>query len=425
MKRHRSYVPYFLLDPNDPNIHSWVSELICELKSFEGKTFQEMVDEVEEINRNDTKEERRKLRIELAEHFAEGSEVELPHGLISSKIRRHLFSTVWERGMGFVAAEPDLFQPSSEEIFAEVARKLDVDPATLRKSMYLDIREAYRVNFPQDVEKLPAAAILGALNLNRLKQRLKRAASLRLELPESVERGSPYAAVLWSLKHNRLMYDVSLDGETFLIIIRGAGALFGKSTMYGNRLASFAVCLLRHIQAGFPWALEAEMMEYASGSTRILRIDSTMKQLFSHAGDEAPEDDFKSSDEAAFQRYFSRIESSWELQYEGTIVSLAKPDGTRAGFMIPDFVARNVMTGRRVLIEIVGFWREEYLKRKMEKVAMLGNVPIILLVNKTLSAGRSTTGVLDESPNVNILFYSGRSELKILAADVIALLEGC
>lgn len=428
MKTRRSAPPTFLLDTSSPKVSTSVSELLREMKSFEGRTFQDMMDEIEELNRRETREERRKLRVELAERFAEGTETELPHGLLPSEIRRQLFSAVWERGLGFVAAEPDLFRPSSEQIYAAVAQRLNVEHALLRKATYADIREAQTVSISRDAEKASISAIIGTLNLSRLKQRLRRAVSVRLEIPQSVEQGSPYVSILWSLKRERLMYDAGIEGGTLVLSVRGPGAMFEKSTMYGNRLASFAGSFLRDASPGLSWLLEAEIMERAGDSVTTLHLDSTMRGYFPAIGGE-PGDDFKSSDEAAFQRYFERLECGWELKYEATIIPLTRTDGTRAGFMIPDFVARNIQDGRSMLIEIVGFWKDEYLRRKVEKVRLLASAMgsagprIILVVNEALRASRGALDLCSAQEGSDVLFYSGRNELKAAAAKVAHILK--
>lgn len=417
----------FLLDPTDPTIVRSISDLLAEMKRFEGTTFGEMIDDLEERNRIEKSEQRRMLRLELAHHLAEGSEAELPHGILPAEARRTLFRCVWDRGLGFILPTNDLFQPDADVFYSEAAKILNIDSASLRDSLYMDIPEAHRVVFPEHVERTPPAQIVGALNVRRLKQKLRRALSIKLAIARSTTGDSPYAAILWSLKRNRLMYDVSADARFLHLRIRGPGALIEKSTVYGNRLASFTVDVLHHTHQGFAWSLEAEILARgrSSGSgdsLEMLRLGPGMQKFFPGVHGEGGAVDFKSSDEAAFQRYFQRLESDWVLHYEATIIPMTKQDGTTLGFMIPDFVAVRTRDGGKALIEIMGFWREEYLRRKIEKSGLVEGVQMFLVVNKGLAADRSGLDQLSGRPNIHILFYSGRNELKAAAAEIAALL---
>lgn len=418
----------FLIDPADAKTKVLVSNLLDELRGFEGKTFREMMDEIDETNRHEVSEQRRKLREELAGYLAEGKEAVWPHDILPSEARQHLFSSVWERGLGFVAAEPDIFQPAPEEFYAAVAHRLSLAPRELQDLLYADVPEARLVVFPSDPVVMKTENVVGALNLRRLKIRLRRAVRISLTIPSLVEKGSPYTAILFALKRNRLMYDARSVGGSLLLTISGPDTLFEKSTVYGNRLASFTGSLWKHTQEGLTWTLEAELMERSHGegngdALRLLHLDSGMHRFFPHAADTG-EEEFKSSDEAAFQQYFDHHHSEWDLHYEGTIIPLSGPEGNPAGFMIPDFVAHRSSDGRRILIEIIGFWKEDYLRRKIEKVGLIGDRPIILIVNKKLSADRSEFDHLAATPHVAVRFYSGRRELKAVSTEILNWMNG-
>jgi predicted nuclease of restriction endonuclease-like RecB superfamily len=83
--------------------------------------------------------------------------------------------------------------------------------------------------------------------------------------------------------------------------------------------------------------------------------------------------------------------------------------------MIPDFAFTHKQDGRRALVEIVGFWHPEYLRRKVEKVRAAGRSDLILLVYEgvNLSAER-----LRDVPG-EVLYFANKPVLK----DVLAAVE--
>ena len=53
--------------------------------------------------------------------------------------------------------------------------------------------------------------------------------------------------------------------------------------------------------------------------------------------------------------------------------------------MIPDFSFTHRKDGRRALLEIVGFWRPEYLRRKLEKLRQAQRRDLIVAVSRDLN----------------------------------------
>jgi len=90
--------------------------------------------------------------------------------------------------------------------------------------------------------------------------------------------------------------------------------------------------------------------------------------------------------------------------------------------MVPDFVARSSRSSTEVLIEIIGFWRRDYLEKKIEKIHLLGNRRLVLLVNSNLSVSWEEL-VATNADAVRVLFYSNREELKEAAKSLAEDLE--
>ena len=83
--------------------------------------------------------------------------------------------------------------------------------------------------------------------------------------------------------------------------------------------------------------------------------------------------------------------------------------------MIPDFVFENRNDGRRVLVEIIGFWHPDYLRRKLAKLRAAQRADLLLLVYE---GSRLAPESLSDLPN-EVLMFKRKPVLK----DVVAAVE--
>jgi len=81
---------------------------------------------------------------------------------------------------------------------------------------------------------------------------------------------------------------------------------------------------------------------------------------------------------------------------------------------IPDFAFRHT-DGRTALLEIVGFWRPEYLERKFMKLRRSGRTDMVVAVSADLNVGEED---LKDVPG-SVLFFKHRLNPK----EVVARLE--
>jgi len=117
-------------------------------------------------------------------------------------------------------------------------------------------------------------------------------------------------------------------------------------------------------------------------------------------------EEFDSSVEAGFAAdWDAERPDGWKLIREGDVLHRGQKT------FVPDFTFQHA-TGARVLLEIVGFWTQEYLHAKRETLRLFTNTPILLAV-----AERNYVA-LGEAAADAIVY---RSRLKV--ADVVAQLE--
>jgi hypothetical protein len=115
---------------------------------------------------------------------------------------------------------------------------------------------------------------------------------------------------------------------------------------------------------------------------------------------------FDSTVEEAFARRFGEERDGWRLSREATVVEVGK------ALFIPDFTFTHA-DGTTVLLEIVGYWRSEYVEEKFRKLAGVSGTHLIVAVPRRLAA-RAT--------EVSGAVIEFRTRLRI--GDVVAALEG-
>ncbi len=103
---------------------------------------------------------------------------------------------------------------------------------------------------------------------------------------------------------------------------------------------------------------------------------------------------YDSIDEERFSDQFQAVKSGWTLKRE--------PEPILAGtsVIIPDFSLER--SGLKVYLEIIGFWTEEYLLRKAEKLKQV-QAPILLLVNEALACEK--LAALEKRPQLHFIYY--------------------
>src|SRR5690606_37815940 len=112
---------------------------------------------------------------------------------------------------------------------------------------------------------------------------------------------------------------------------------------------------------------------------------------------------------AEFEDKFGSERGKWALTREDEVILVADT------VMIPDFTLIHKQTGQRVLIEIVGYWHTDYLRRKVAKVRPAKRRDLILLVYEGVNL---TEDKLKDVPG-EVLYFKNKPVLK----DVMAAVE--
>jgi len=279
--------------------------------------------------------------VEKACAFDVDSEIE-PH-----RVRMLLFEK------GFVTSKKE-----RDKVIEYAAKYFNTTPETIERAMYADREEEliltdFRLITPDNLIKL--------YNLSLLQTSLFNA--LRLTFWVSDNHKEIFRAIKWL----GLMYELYEEGGKLMVEVTGAASILKMTRKYGVAFAK----LIPYILRAKKWYLRAEIID--SDRVYFLEIDDRLKDIFP---DKEEKIDYDSSLEEEFAR---------KLRMLGYNV-LREPDVVKAGkyAFIPDFAID--VEGERVYVEIAGFWTEEYLRKKLEKIRK-ADVPLIVIAREDFGEG--------------------------------------
>lgn len=265
-------------------------------------------------------------------------------------------------------------------ILKEAARELEIEPDEVESGLYADLDERERL---EAFEALEPRALLHRYNLALAQAVLYRATRLEIELRDLRPNALRY--LFQSLKFNRLMHRVRRTDEGYQLTVDGPASLFNRSRKYGIHMAKFLPALVHledwRLRARLDWEDEERSFEVSS--------ETGLVSHYSARGQ------WKADEEKHFETRFDEIDPDWNLERRGTILDLGDNE-----VIIPDYVVSHP-DGREAYLEIIGFWRLSYLRRRIDALADREGLPLILAVSERLKAGRET---LEGSP-ASVFFF--------------------
>ena len=353
------------------------------------------------------------LNQKLAQLEGDSPDYRVKRGL--AHILRNTFST-------FEIISPLEPQTLRQKVFAEAAKKptiplyrsqnletvahqlttelnRQVSPEEVEKGLYADLQEnRILTQFDPPVDE----ALVHRYNLAQVQGIFYRASNVII----NAHRNDPgeYKLLFRYLKLFQLMAYIEGDADTgFTITIDGPTSLFKPSTRYGLALAKMLPALL-HVSK---WSLQAKLQNrdpYSGGiKTGSFSLSSDRCSLVTHYPPGKPYDSML---EASFAKSWVKTKTLWRLEREVDLVPLP------GSVMIPDFRLVHP-DGRDFLLEIVGYWRPEYLKKKFYQVRNADADNLILAVSERLNLEKAGVKFTD-LPNRVIWFKNKLSPKAVL-----------
>ena len=302
------------------------------------------------------------------------------------------------RELVFSTAAPLL--PSQEvgrQVVQEVAERLSTElertvPAEqVEEGLYADLLENQTlVSFDAPTPE----TLLHRYNLSQAQGVLYRASDIVI----TAYRNDPgeYKQLFKFLKLFGLMSYIEGDAEHgFTVTIDGPDSLFKPSTRYGTDLAKFLPALLQVSR----WRMEATLVPrqtYDSVPAEArFSLDDTCGLVSHYKRGKT----YDSIVEESFAKRWDKTQTPWKLEREVELVSVP------GSVMVPDFRLVHP-DGRTCLLEIVGYWRPEYLKKKFAQVKKSLRDDLVLAISERLNLGAA--GIKLEDVPAKIVWFKGK-----------------
>ncbi len=268
-----------------------------------------------------------------------------------------------------------------EEIIQLVARQLGVDRENVVNHMWGDLDENLVV---ENFDRITPAILVAWYNLALVQTLLFSCTTLQVAL----HGGSSWKRVLRDVKRVGLMYNIRnqpstlvdrtakntiYHDDTVVCSLDGPQSMFKMTEIYGTAIAK----LLPSIISAESWSLQAwiirksisfgrKMYEFHISKENAPHLMALPDHNNSKKITAKSSSSFDSTVEEKFAIKFQQFRTGWTLIREPDPIIL---DNDKA--FIPDFMFERY--GRRIYLEIVGFWTTEYIERKIGKLTRISS----------------------------------------------------
>ncbi|GHO83933.1 DUF790 family protein [Dictyobacter formicarum] len=302
---------------------------------------------------------------------------------------------------GPVFSGSDMLHPvSRQSVLQSVAADLQLSTNDVESLLFADRHASYLLT-----DAGPAwtpEALLTRYNLELARGVLYWASQLTIEIADN------YKDIWKFIKLFKLMFvaQASASGGYRIELDGPISPFVGATLRYGRQMAAFLPALFLCQQ----WKMQATVYPPQGRGAMNYQLDSTSDDLQSHFKRSGTFDSRLEADFAhEFEQKIGQRRGKWLLQRESDLLVLGDT------VMVPDFVMvdrRNEQ--RRILIELVGFWHPDYLRRKLEKVRAANCSHLLLLIYKGLNVTEEDfQGITSE-----VLFFPNKPVMKDVLAKV-------
>jgi len=308
-------------------------------------------------------------------------------------LRRDVFAAAAEHRRG-----EDRFDRAA--VLGQVAAARDLDPDALERGLYADLKDEQVL---QDWKPCTPEWLVRRYNVALAQGVLLRAHELTIRIGGLNVR--KYRSLFRKIKFFQLLHRIEgTRADGYVIRLDGPMSIFQASGKYGLQMASFLPTLL-HFEG---WELAAELRWGARRRHHrfVLTPATGLQPLSRLTGQWQPEE------LAWFPEQFAKLESDWTVSTDGELVDLGGK-----GVLVPDFVFEHKETGRRVFMEVFGFWNKGAVTSRLRLLKRHGPANLILALSKQLAAGHEG---LEDLPGEVYVFRASpiaRRVLKVLKAS--------
>jgi predicted nuclease of restriction endonuclease-like RecB superfamily len=355
--------------PLQADTHALAEGLIALFRAAQGRTRGEIEGELQVLEGDHTDYRVKRGLAHLLVHDFSAFEVSSP--VEPAALRQRVFAL-----SATSVPSPQRSQATLTAVADGLSHELgrDIVPAQVRAWLYADLPEAHVLT---SFDPPTPEGLLARYNLAQAQGALYRASHVVI----TAHRNDPgeYKLLFRYLKLFGLMAYIEGDADHgFTLTIDGPASLFTPSPRYGLALAKLLPALL-HVTR---WHLTATLVPRRRFSATSQGNQFTLEASCGLVSHYPPGKPYDSILEQAFAERWTKTPTPWRLEREVDLIPLP------GSVMVPDFRLVHP-DGRSVLLEIVGYWRPEYLRKKFAQVRRAGRTDVILAVSERLNLERA------------------------------------
>ncbi len=287
-----------------------------------------------------------------------------------------------------------------EQLITEIAEELSQTAETIEASLYADLNDNQRlIAFDAPT---PADLVAG-YNLAQAQALLYRC--LEMKLTVAPQDAAGYRQLFAAIKRYNLIHTVKGSAATgYQVRLSGPVSLFHRSMKYGVRMAVFLPALLQCRG----WRLRAEI-ETKRGNG-FYELNSEQQNLSAREDFNWAEASSQAATIEKFLAAWARLQSQWQATMSHEVLDL---DGTA---FVPDLVLE-VADGRKVFVEVFGFWTPRYLQDRLAEFERSGFTNFVLLVSEELLGSRDAPTSLPP----NVVSYKTSPDVRAVLAAITSI----
>ncbi len=308
----------------------------------------------------------------------------------AAELRRKVFRLAAEKHP--LVTSPDrLFESAEQSVKHQIANELGMSWGQIERLLFADVMQFHRLS--EFAGYASADELLARYNVAQSQAVLYDAVSMVVWAKEDFKRILRYA------KLARLMHTIQRRSDgTYLISLDGPASKLRETRRYGVAFAKFLPALL----SCRGWKMKAI----------IQHRRSSWQNQFCLVPDDGLTSNVKTAElfdskleENFANKWGDQPRNGWRLVREGELLFQLQK------VFVPDFVFVHD-SGRRVMMEVVGFWTPEYLAAKLETLSTFSEHLIILAVANSVE--------WPDEQNSDLVF---RYKNAIKIADVLRILD--
>lgn len=350
------------LDVRDPGWLEVAERLLALFRGQEERTRGELEEEQAELFGDDPSQ---LVHQGLAKLLEDRCEFEVASGHPPEAIRDTVFRLATrhrQHGSG------DALTPFDREaVLREAANELTLTPEAVEQGLFADLKSEQRLVHFKDIS---AERLLQRYNVALAQAVLYRCIAMHVTIRN--EPPQRYRQLLRRVKFHRLICEMERIGEnSWRLHLDGPLSLFSATQKYGLQLALFfpAVLLCRDFE------VRAELRWGPQRKPKVF-LATPGDGLVSHYADTGT---YVPPELGMFVELFRKRVADWDILEETEVFPLGS-----AGFWVPDFRLIHRPTKRRVLFEVLGFWRRSSAEQHLARLRQHVTEPFLLAVSDQL-----------------------------------------